>query len=116
MMTIRFRFQVSGNRSNDLHDVLARQQSRNPAQRQTGWTQRVQLEPRTLPLSTPLQKRLKLMRLQLYDNGVEQLLRGGLRCSMSGFESLVQNALMAGMHVDEHHPVASLRKNINAMQ
>ena len=55
------------------------------------------------------------MGFQLDDHGLQQMLRsrGGALLSL---ELLVQDALVGGVHVDEHQAFAILRKNVDAVQ
>src|SRR5437667_457316 len=107
--------EIAHHRGHDLCDVPAGEQRRHPAQGEACGSQRVEVETRPLPDAAALENDLQLVRLELDDHGLQQMLRsrGGALLSL---EFLVQDALVRGVHVHEHEAVTILRKNVDAVQ
>ncbi len=116
MMRSPFRSQVPHDGADDLRDVLADQQGRHAAHREASGTQRIQLEAGALPFVAAGEDLFLLVRLQLHDDRLEQMLGSRRGIAAVGLESLVQHPLVRGVHVDEHQSFPRLRDDVDAVQ
>ncbi len=71
---------------------------------------------RTLPLCLALHDPIELVRFQLDDDGLHQMLGGRRGLRALGFEFFVEHALVGCMHIHQHQACAVLRDDVDAVE